>query len=341
MKAVYAENIKEIGIRDIPVPGAGDNDVLIKVAYAGICGSDLHAYRGVHSFRKPPVMLGHEVSGVVWEVGKNVKTVAVGDPVTVMPQIGCAKCDFCADAKINLCKNKTFPGTAEWIGTFGEYFVAPESVICRLKDVSLKLGALAEPLAVAVHVLNRIEKKQSDELVILGAGTIGLMVSAIARSFGFRKILITDIYDFNLRVAKQMNADYTVNVLRENLDEKVEAAFGKDGVGTVVIAGGNETILEQAIGLACPGGTIVYFAMITNPMTLNTYPVVFKELSVMGSINYTMDDFNEAIGLLKSHKTTFEQIITHRYGMSDAAAAFEILDKKTQDAVKIILENDF
>ena len=340
MKAVYAAEPYAIEIRDIPKPEPGPCEVLIKVEYTGICGSDLHAYRGAHAFRKPPVMLGHEVSGSVEAVGDTVAGFREGDKVTVMPQVGCGICASCGAGKTNLCTSKTVPGTSRWIGTFGEYFTAPQSVVLPLQTVSTRLGALTEPLAVANHVLSRNRDQRKDNtLVILGAGTIGLMMLMIAPRFGYENILITDVLDYNLDLARRFGAGRVVNVIKENPVEAVREYFGAEGAGTVAVAAGGADILEQAIAMARAGGSVLYFAMITREMTFNTYPIVFKELNLLGSFNYTMEDFRQAIEYLKDESIPLGEIITQEYTFAQAKEAFETLDKKTENSVKALFRN--
>jgi L-iditol 2-dehydrogenase len=339
MKAVYAEAPFVIGLRDIPVPHIGPGEVLLRVGYAGICGSDLHAFRGVHAFRKPPVMLGHEVSGTVTEAGNSVTDIHPGDAVTVIPQIGCGQCFQCGRGKINLCGEKTVPGTSKWNGTFAEFFAVPASVICKLDGVPLKLGALTEPLAVAVHVLKRMPKEHSGDLLILGSGTIGLMILVIAPAFGFDTIMVTDIKERNLEHALRLGARDAANVAKEDLLTKVRGCFGASGVQTTIIAAGGPNILEQAISVTSPGGLIDYFAMITQAMTLNTYPIVSKELTILGSLNYTREDFTDAINFLRTKSESLDSLVTHVFPLDDAEKGFSILNDGKEDAIKILLRN--
>lgn len=337
MKAIYAEKPFQIGLRDIPVPKIKDDEVLIRVSYAGVCASDLHAFRGVHAFRKPPVMLGHEVSGTICEVGSSVTGLKIGQPVAVMPQIGCGQCSACKSGQVNLCTKKILPGTKDWIGTFGEYFAAPASVVCPLGNVPLDLGSITEPLAVAVHVMRQFPQKHGEELVILGSGAIAMMLLIIAPSYGFHKIMMTDIVDENLKLARELGAAKTVNVLYEDAAAAAREFFGGAGSENTIIGAGSTDILAQAIDVTAPGGNIVYYAMITKEMTLNTYPIVFKELNLRGSLNYTMEDFDEAIELLESKEASMRRIITHSFPLEEAGNAFEILDKRTEFAMKMIL----
>ncbi len=340
MKAIYAEAPYVIGIRDIPVPEPREGEVLVKAAYAGICGSDLHAYHGKHAFRKPPVMLGHELSGTVARLGPGVSGLALGLPVTVMPQINCGACAACRKGRPHLCENRIMPSTPGWrgLGAFGEYFPAPASVLCPLGDVPLDLGALTEPLAVATHLMSRIPRDHDENLVIIGAGTIGLLLLIIAPSYGFKKILITDIQDENLRLARELGAHAAVNVSREDAVAAVKGFFGPQGCENILVAAGGPDILEQAMEMARPGAAILFVAMITAPSSFVSYPIVYKELNILGSFNYTLEDFASAIAFLHSHEAPIRRLISRVMPMEQAASAFEILDRKSEFAVKILLQ---
>lgn len=340
MRAVYAEEPYKIGIRDIPVPEIGEDEVLVKVAYTGICGSDLHAFHGKHAFRKPPVMLGHEVSGTICKMGSAVKGLTLGQPVAVMPQTNCGKCRACLSGKEHLCEHRIMPSTPGWhgLGTFADYVVAPAKVICPLGDVPLKLGALTEPLSVATHLMSRVPAGHDENLVIVGAGTIGLLLLAIATAYGFKNILITDILDENLELARKLGAAKTVNVLKTDGVSAVKEHFGELGCETVLVAAGGPDILEQAMDMCRPGGTIMFVAMITEPSTFVSYPIVFKELNILGSFNYTMADFDTSVEFLRTRGEEISGIITHVMPLDDAAAAFKILNEKSEFAIKILMK---
>lgn len=338
MKAVYVEEPYRTAVREIDKPKINENEVLIKVKYTGICGSDLHAYKGIHAFRKPPVMLGHELSGSVVEIGSKVTKFKEGDRVTVMPQIGCGNCKMCKEGHPNICTSKRVPGVGGWLGTFVEYFNSSEDVVVKLPDsIDYDEGALAEPLAVAVHVLKSISESNRNNLVILGSGTIGLLMVAIAPQFGFKKILTTDALDYNLKMAQEFGAVKTVNVLKENLADAIDEAFCGEKADALVIAAGAPNILDQAIESVRPKGEIIYLAMITKPLTFNSFPIVFRELNLKGSQTYTMEDFIDAVDILGSGKIDFKKFITHRYSIDDAQAAMELVDKKLEDSVKVML----
>lgn len=338
LKAVYVEEPFRIGIREIDKPRISENEVLIKVKCTGICGSDHHAYKGLHAFRKPPVILGHELSGVIVEVGSLVTRFKEGDRVTVMPQVGCGKCKLCREGHPNICTTKRVPGMGGWLGSFVEYFNSPEDIVVKLPDnVDYAEGALAEPLAVAIHVLKSVSKDSRNNLVILGSGTIGLLMVAAAPAFGFKKVLTTDALDYNLKMAEEFGAVKTVNVLKDQLADAIRGAFNGEKADAVVIAAGAPDILDQAIESVRPKGEIIYLAMITKPITINSYPIVFRELNLKGSQTYTMEDFVDAVDIIASGKIDFTKFITHKYNIDDAQEAMEMVDKKYEDSVKVML----
>jgi L-iditol 2-dehydrogenase len=338
MKAVYLEANKQTAVREIERPKVAPDEVLIRVRATGICGSDLHAFRGSHAFRKPPVILGHELAGNVVEIGSKVQEIKVGDRVTVMPQVGCGKCWHCSEGSSNICPESRVPGVGGWVGTFVEYFNAPERVVVKLPDnVTYEQGALTEPLAVAVHALNKISPCNRNSLVILGSGTIGLLMAAIAPSFGFRKVLATDALDYNLKIAASVGVAKTVNVLTEDLTAAVAETFGGNKADAAVIAAGAPDIIDQAIESVRPKGEIIYLSMITKPMTANSYPIVFWEMDVKGSRTYTLGDFRQAVALLAAGEIDFQRFITQRYPLEEAQIGLELLDRKKEDSVKVML----
>jgi Threonine dehydrogenase and related Zn-dependent dehydrogenases len=338
MKAVVLEENYRTVVRDIAAPPVADDEVLIRVRSTGICGSDLHAFRGVHAFRKPPVILGHELAGDVVAIGAGVRTLTVGDRVTVMPQVGCGKCRYCREGHSNICPASRVPGAGGWVGTFVEYFNAPAAVVVKLPPhVTYDQGALAEPLAVALHALNKVSPRTRNNLVILGAGTIGLLMAAVAPALGFRKVLATDVLDCKLRLAAALGAAKPVNVRTENLAAAVRETFGGDKADAVVIAAGAPDIIDQAIESVRPQGEIVYVAMVVAPITASSYPVVFWEMTVKGARTYTLADFNQAIDFLAAGKIAFQQLITQRFRLEEAQAGLELLDQEKADACKVML----
>lgn len=338
MKAAVLTEIRKIEIKSIKKPEIRDDEVLIKVKSTGICGSDLHAYRGIHPFRKPPVVLGHELSGNIAETGKRITKFKIGDKVTVEPHIGCGKCEYCLSGNYNLCKEKKVPGIGEWTGTFAEYFAAPEKTIYKLSDdLSFDEGALIEPLAVGVHAVRQSGIKLGDSVAILGAGTIGLMSLIAAKQVGVTKIFITDFLDYNLEKAKKFGADYTINPSRENVLEKVKKILPY-GVSKVIITAAFRPVWEEAVKISKKSGNICVVGMFDKEVQVDFLNMLMAEKSVSTSWVYLREDFIRAIEITK--KIDLNPLITHKLPLYKALEGLKKMDERKENVIKIILSVD-
>lgn len=338
MKAAIVTEPYKVAIQEIDKPIVGPRDVLIRVKATGICGSDLHLYKGAHAFRKLPAILGHEVAGEVAEVGSAVTRFKPGMPVTVLPQISCGNCTACIKGYFNICPHKTVPGTPAWQGTFAEYFVAPEMVIYPLPaGVDYIAGSLTEPLAVAMHAARRADLKNRQSVAILGTGTIGLLILALAKHYGVKEIIATDVYDYNLSVAHKMGATLTINARQEDVAAKINELTSGEGMETVIVAASAPGIIDQASTIAARRGTIVLVAMISQTIPVTTYNFVYKELELKGSQTYTSDDFEGALELLAAGAIPVQEVVTRTVNFNDTARALESLDKRLEEAVKVVV----
>jgi L-iditol 2-dehydrogenase len=342
MKAARLETERRIEIVEIERPSVGPDDVLIKVAYAGVCGSDLHSFQGSHPFRKPPTVLGHELSGIITEVGRHVsdqgEVLAVGDQVTVMPYIHCGHCAMCQRGHTNICLNKTVPGIKGWIGTFADYFLAPAAVTYRLGPrTDLKLGALAEPLAVAVHSADQGRVTKGDRVLVLGAGTIGLLSGVAARQMGASVVAITDLYAHNLEVGRALGFDNAYQADRVDLVEAIRADY-PDGFDVLFLTAGAASTVAQALSLAQRRARIVATALFSRSVTLDLGPITLGEMELVGTQIYTDADYQRALRWLDEGAYPLERLIDHVLSLDEAQAALEMLASHSQDAIKILLQ---
>ena len=326
MKAAFVVDKCKVEIKDIEKPEIQDGEVLIKVRTMGICGSDLHLYKGTHAFRKPPVILGHEVAGDVIEVGKNVTKFKI--------------CDWSSDVCSSdlICLNKKAPGTPGWIGTFVEYFNAPESVVYKINDnIPYEVGTLIEPLAVAVHAIERISVSEKDNIAILGSGTIGLLTLVAAREAGYKNIICTDTQHFNLDMAKKMGAALTVNPLEEDVEEKVNSFTDGKGVDVVLVCTGAPGIVDQASSITKRRGEVGIVAMITEQIPVDTYKFVFNEINLFGAMTYETRDFVKATEMVNSG-LDLSDFVTQKLPFEDTEEGLRILDEKKENVIKVIIE---
>lgn len=335
MKAAILSDIYKVEIKEVEKPKINKNEVLIKVKSTGICGSDLHAYRGHHPFRKPPVILGHEVSGIVEEIGDEVKNININDRVTVEPQLGCGNCEYCFLGKYNLCIDRKAPGIGDWNGTFAEYFVVCEKAVFKLTDqITYDEGALIEPLAVGVHAVRKTGIKLGDTVAILGGGTIGLTNLIAARNAGATKIFITDFIDYNLEKARQLGADYTINPNKENVCKKIKEIFSY-GVNKVIITAAFEPVWKEALSISKKGANICIVGMFNENVQVDFLDMLMTEKSIITSWLYLREDFVTAIDIAK--KVKLNLLITHNLKLEDAQKGLEKMDKRKENIIKIIL----
>lgn len=337
MQAATVTDTEVVEIREIERPVAKDGEVIIKVRAGGVCGSDLHLFQGTHAFRKPPAVLGHEVAGDIVEIGRDVTGFQVGDRVTVEPHLGCGRCEFCRQELVNLCLAKSAPGTASWMGTFVEYFNAPASSVYKLADsIDYETGVLIEPLAVAVHVMERASMRSRDAIVILGAGSVGLLTQVVAREMGFQTIITTDTAPYNRETSLRYGAAASFDPLAEDVPARVRELTVGRGADLAVIAAGADGILDQASSSVRKRGEIGLVAMITKRIPFYSYGIVFNEQNMYGSMTYETRDFQKAAEMINGG-LSLPSFITHRFPLERSQEALSILSRKEEDVIKVIV----
>ena len=338
MKAAFVTDVQKVEIKEIEKPMIADTEVLIKAKTVGVCGSDLHLFRGTHPFRHAPAILGHEIAGEVVEVGSKVSKIKVGDRVTVEPQVGCGHCEMCEKGYVSLCKNKKVPGTPKWIGAFSEYFNAEEKAVYKLADsTSYEMGTLAEPFAVAIHTINHAETK-SGALVILGAGTIGMLTLAFAKHKGYSPIIVTDTAPFNREFALQHGADAAFDPLKDDIPEEVKKLTDGKGADLCIIAAGADNIMDQACECVHKCGEIGIVAMITKKIPFYCYAVVFNELRVYGAMCYESKDFKEAIDLINDGFDLHDFVTQEMNGIEETQKGLDTLSQKKENVIKVLIK---
>jgi L-iditol 2-dehydrogenase len=347
MKAAVLTEPFNYEVTEVTEPEVRPNWLKVRVEKTGICGSEVHAFKGTHPFRKPPIISGHELGGVVTEVGGSVERFKSGDRVTVEPQISCGECTYCEKGNYNLCTSKEVMGTTDdtgkWTGSFGEYVLAPESKTYLIPDnLSFSQASLIEPLAVGEHNLDQVNADESDSLIIFGAGTIGLSTLIDARARGMDEILVTDVKDYNLQMASDLGARYAVNVAEESLEKQAQKAFGKEGADTAIIAVGKAPIFKDALNLTRRDGRIVIVGMMHEKINLDLHEIgaTGKEKTVTGSTVYTGKDFDRIITLLDQGDisgTDLDGLITHEMSIEQVQEAHELIVEGDEDCIKIIL----
>ena len=320
------------------LPQLAKDEVLVTVKNCGICGSDFHAYTGEMPFMKPPLVLGHEFSGIVDSVGADVNCTKPGARVTVEPSLVCHECLNCTTGNYHACEQLRVIG-CQSIGAYAEKIIVPAQRIHNLPDeVDFESGALIEPAAVGVHVVKRSGGVEGKNVAVLGAGPIGLMTARIAQTSGAKNVIITDIDDFKLSMAKKLGLEHTINVQKETFEDKVAELFGKNGADIWFECVGSGPTINQAINLARRSTTIVMVGVVpSNQVIENMAYIQEHELTVIGCLIYNRADFAKAINMFKEGKINKDAVITHRYHFTDAAEAFALIESKKENSLKVMI----
>ncbi len=333
LRAALITRPYEVKVIERDIPEVKENEVLISVRACGICGSDLHIYRGRHPFVKEPRIPGHEFSGIVVEGDEYSK----GERVTVEPLIPCGKCELCRRGEYNVCRSLKVLGV-HVDGAMAEYVKVPKSRVFKLpKSLGFEEGALVEPLAVAVHVVKRAGIKLGDDVFIIGAGPIGLLILQVAKAVGARRIFISDVIDYRLDVAEKLGADYIINPTRDDVIQTIASLTKYRGIDvTIEVAGARDT-LYQALKVTRPHGKVVVVGFFEDEIVgVSATDIVAKELYIVGSRVY-WHDFPVALELMSTRTIDVKKIITHKLPLSMAKRAFEIADKKEENALKVLV----
>lgn len=328
----------EIEFREVAIPEIKDNQVKIKIRKIGICGSDIHVYHGKHPFTTYPVTQGHEVSGEIVELGKEVKGLAPGQKVTIQPQVVCGKCHPCRHGKYNLCEELKVMGF-QTTGVASQYFVTESSKVTPLpEEMSDDEGAMIEPLAVAVHAVNRAGDVKGLKIAVLGAGPIGNLVAQAAKGMGAESVLITDISDIRLEKAKECGVAYTANTKREDFGEAMLRCFGPDKADVIYDCAGNDITMGQAIKYARKGSTIILVAVYEGMAAVDLAVLNDHELDLNTTMMYRDEDYREAIKLANEKKVLLTPLISRHFAFRDYLKAYQYIDDNRETTMKVIID---
>lgn len=342
MKVAVMEGIGKIGFteREIPVPK--DDEVLVKLEYVGICGSDLHYYEtgAIGNYVvEPPFVLGHEPGGVVVEVGKNVKHLKVGDKVALEPGKTCGHCEFCREGKYNLCPDVIFFATPPVDGVFQEY-VAHEADLCfKLpENVSTLEGALIEPLAVGFHAAIQGDAHLGQKAVVMGSGCIGLVSMMALKARGVSEVYVVDIMEKRLDKAMELGATAVINGAKENVVERVKELTNGRGADLVIETAGTEITTRQAIDMVRKGSNIVLVGYSkTGEMNLPMSLVLDKELTFKSVFRYR-HIYPLAIDAVAAGKVNLKGIVTDIFSLDETQKAMDYSVSHKADIVKAVIK---
>jgi len=311
-------------------------EVRVRVAYCGVCGSDVHAFEGRHPFISTPILQGHEFSGTVERVGAGVRGLKPGDRVTAEPSLTCGTCFSCRHGRYNICRRLRVLG-CQAPGAFAEYITLPAHKAVKLPSaISLRSAALIEPLAVGVHAV-RIGAVQPDEhVVVVGAGTIGLMVMQAARARGCR-VLQTDILPYRLRAARRLGASRVADLRKTRAATAVRGAFGARGADVIFECAGSQASTDDAFAMARKGTRLVMTAVYANDLSVPMGIVQDWELDLRGTLMYTMPDYRLAIRELRNGNVNADGMITHELPLEQLEQAYRLILERDTEKIKVLI----
>lgn len=341
MKVAVMLGIGKMGFEEREIPKVKDDEVLVKLEYVGICGSDLHYYEtgAIGDYVvEPPFVLGHEPGGTVVEVGKNVKHLKVGDRVALEPGKTCGHCEFCKTGRYNLCSDVVFFATPPVDGVFQEY-VAHEAELCfKLPDnVSTLEGALIEPLAVGFHAAIQGDAHLGQKAVVMGAGCIGLVSMMALKARGVSEVYVVDIMEKRLEKALELGATGVINGAKEDVLERVKELTDGAGMDLVIETAGTEITTRQTIHMAKKGSNIVLVGYSkTGEMTLPMSLVLDKELTFKTVFRYR-HIYPMAIDAVAAGKVNLKGIVTDVFRLDEAQKAMDYSVNNKADIVKAVI----
>jgi L-iditol 2-dehydrogenase/threonine 3-dehydrogenase len=315
-----------------------DNEILLEIKKIGICGSDIHVFHGTHPATPYPVVQGHEYSAVVKATGKNVTRVKPGMKATARPQLVCGKCGPCKRGQYNACQELRVQGF-QAPGVAQDLFVVPEDRIVAIPDsMTLEQGAMIEPAAVGAHSTNRISGLKGKNVVVAGAGTIGNFVAQFALARGAEKVLITDISDYRLNIARQCGIRGTLNVKDTSFEEGVRSFFGEEGFQVGFEAAGVQSSLDVLMKFIEKGGDIVIIGVYSQNPVVNMFYLGEHELNVFGSMMYRHEDYEAAVEMIASGEIITTPLLSKSFPFNKYTNAYKFIEEQGERSMKVIID---
>ena len=343
MKVAYLKEAMKIVVKDdAKIPEISDDQVLVKMEYCGVCGSDVHFYKDgrVGDVAAPPdFVLGHEVAGEVVKIGAAVKNLKVGDKVALEPGYACGKCEYCKTGRYNLCPNVIFFADPPVQGALKEYVAHPADMCFKLpENMSTEEGALVEQLAVGLHATALGGVGLGSDVLILGGGCIGLVTLLSAKARGASRIVVVDLYEKRLNMAKEMGATEVINAQKENVAERVEELLDGKGVDFVFETAGAIATIQQTPYYVKKGGTIVLVGMAAESMAnYNFSQAMVKEITIKTVFRYR-NLYPTAIAAISSGSIDVKKIVTNRFTFDESDLAFSTVVHDAQNVIKAVIK---
>ncbi len=328
-----------IEYHEIPEPGPlKDNEILLEIKKIGICGSDIHVFHGNHPATPYPVVQGHEYSAKVKATGKDVTRVKPGMKATARPQLVCGECGPCRRGQYNACQKLKVQGF-QAPGVAQDLFVVPEDRIVAFPDsMTFEQGAMIEPAAVGAHSTKRSSDLKGKNVVVSGAGTIGNFVAQFAKARGAGKVLITDISDYRLNIARHCGIRGTLNIKETSFEDGIKSFFGAEGFQVGFEAAGVQSSLDVLIQFVEKGGDIVILGVYSGNPVVNMFYLGEHELNVYGSMMYRHEDYETAIEMIASGEIMTSPLLTNSFPFDKYPDAYKFIEKQGDKCMKVMID---
>lgn len=340
MKALLLSKYKQLELAEIPTPAANAGEILVRVAACGICGSDVHGYDGSSGRRIPPLVMGHEAAGVVAEVGAGVADFAAGDRVTFDSTVSCGSCLFCVRGEINLCESRQVLGVScgdyRRNGAFAEYVAVPARIAYKLPaSLAFADAAMLEAVAVAVHAVSVTDVSRGSTALVMGAGTIGVLLLQCLRAAGCSSVFVADIDETRLALAKSLGAEEAF-LAGEELPARVSALTDGLGVHTAMEAVGKEGTIDLAIDCVRKGGNVGLVGNISPRVSLPLQKIVSRQIRLQGCCA-SAGEYPRAIELLAGGAVQVKPLISAVRPLEEGPQWFARLHGGERNLLKVVL----
>jgi L-iditol 2-dehydrogenase len=340
MKALLLAKYGHLEMTELPQPSPGSDEVLVRVAACGICGSDVHGYDGSSGRRIPPIVMGHEAAGVIASVGSEVRTFKEGDRVTFDSTVYCGACGPCQRGEVNLCDHRQVLGVScgdyRRAGAFAEFVSVPARIVFRLPDaLSFAEASMLEAVAVAVHAVSLAKISRDTTALVVGAGTIGLLTLQALKAAGCKQVLIADVDDSRLALAETLRATEIMNAGKDLVAE-VLGRTGGAGVDVAIEAVGRNETVNACIDSVRKGGTVVLVGNISPEVTISLQKVVTRQIRLQGSCA-SAGEYPQAIEWMASGAIRVKPLITAIAPLEQGPQWFERLHAREPNLMKVVL----
>jgi len=342
MQALLLTEYRKLELTSLDKPAIGPNDVLVRVAACGICGSDIHGYDGTSGRRIPPIVMGHEAAGTIEEIGTDVNLAQIGDRVTFDSTVYCGQCECCQRGQVNLCPNRRVLGVScgdyRQNGAFAEFVAVPQHILYALpRQLSFEHAAMIEPVSIALHAVARLKVEQGERAIVIGCGMIGLLTLQALRIAGCREVLAVDLDASRLQLARDLGATEILNPTQTDIAATVLERTESNGCDIAIEAVGNAPAFATAVASVRRGGRVGLVGNLAREVPFPLQSVVTRELTLVASCA-SAGEYGRAVELVASGEINVAPLISATAPLGDGQKWFDRLHAAEPGLMKVILQ---